>query len=228
MKKKILLCIAFLIAVAFASTSCSPNPGTGPSPNPTATSGAAVNIMVIAQMSDNSGVLGIEQFAVYAADGQGATLTAASVTLTGPTGSISVTTTTSNIFTYSAMSTADYVPGGSYTVTVNHNSTNYSGTFTLPGNMTIAADGSTVTWPYTATAAIISVTTPAPAMVMHTYGPSLTSPYNLTATGVYSAGSGSYNISAIMTKATVFSVTGGTSTAGLVTSQQASMTTVIK
>src|ERR1035437_8040058 len=81
-EKKILLCIAFLIAVAFASTSCSPNPGTGPSPNPTATSGAAVNIMVIAQMSDNSGVLGIEQFAVYAADGQGATLTAASVTLT--------------------------------------------------------------------------------------------------------------------------------------------------
>lgn len=189
----------------------------------TATITDGVNIVVSMQMMDNNGIMGTEQFVIHAIDNAGATLNVSSVTLAGPTGPLAGTITDS-VYTFTAPVTTDYVPSGSYTVTVGYNAVNYTGTFSLPGNMAIAADGSTVTWPGSATIALITVIKP--NMTSSMFGPAISSPVDLNTLGVYSLGAGTYTITSAVTFITPFAVTNGAT--GIATSLQTRIKMVMK
>jgi hypothetical protein len=173
-----------------------------------------VNIYVILQYEDNSGLL-LEQYAVTAADSAGVTLTTAAVSLIGPAGIIGLPSA-NGVMTYSTLGSApNYQFSAQYAVSVTYNAVNYYGTFTSNPDITIAADGSQVSWPYAADSAMIVLYTPYACMTMQMYGPYLTSPFDVNATGIYAHCAGDYQIAPVITDTApiTFGQTGVTGTA---------------
>jgi len=202
----ILFCFSVVFSVAMFSTGCGLINPAGPTSTITPTNTAVSNIAadVIVGTLTNINILGIPtvtyQVAVYTA--AGVTVTTATVTVNGPNGlKTLVYNGTSGYYEYGSPDTADFQYGQKYTIKVIDGLNTYEQDVIAASDITIATDGSTVTWTDSSPgipADIIMVTAPGPAM--HTYGPSgVTSPYNLAGTGVYSAGTGAYLISPVLT-----------------------------
>jgi hypothetical protein len=161
-------------------------------PNAAGTATPQVIIETALSRGDNHG-LQMEQFVISVMDSKGATLNSALITMKGPTGVIGLPDSP-GFLNYSSSSLVDCPNGAQFYVSVTYNAVNYCGTFTFPGAINIASDGSSISWPYTATYVMIGLTDPSWSVTKN-YGPAaLTNPFNVTATNIFSSGPGDYNI----------------------------------
>ena len=201
MKNTLKLIIVISAFILFCMAGCR-NHSVPTDPNATHTPsavGTATPVMVIdvaITRGDNHG-LQMEQFMVMAMDSSGSTLSAATITLSGPTGVIGLPSSVGYL-TYSSFTVADCPNGAQFYISVTSNSVNYNGTFTFPSAINFASDGSSISWPYTATIVQIGLTDPLYAS-KH-YGPGyIASPFNVTATNIFNAGPGDYDLMAQIT-----------------------------
>jgi len=201
----VLICFSAVFSVAMFSSGCSLITPAAPTPvaSPTPTSTSDITKDIIAGVLTNLNIVGSTsasyQVGVYSA--LGVTVTTAAVTVTGPNGiKTLVFNGTSGYYEYSSVYPADFQYGHKYTISVTDGAKTYAQDIAAPSDVTIPSDGSTLSWinasPGTAVNMII-VTTSAPVVL--TYGPGISSPYNLVAAGAYVAGSGVYNVSAVIT-----------------------------
>lgn len=155
--------------------------------------------IVLAQFhKGNNHTLNSEIFAVVLMNGEGVTVTASTITLTGPTGVIGLQNSTGGIMYYSDDVHDKYIHGGLYSVSFTVEGSTYTGTIIPPGELVIAADGSSVSWPFSSAMTSISVRNP--DWNSQSYGPFINSPFDVNATGIYSYGAGEYSIYASVTK----------------------------
>ncbi len=189
--------ILLMAGVAVVVSGCSENTPAAPEVKNT-------YVNVIIQHNENDGVA-LSQYVAYACDSNGATITTAAISMSGPGGALPGTLS-GGVFAYQDLTGASFANNAVYAVSVTCVSGSFYAVVSTNGDIVIAADGSTVAWGYDAESEIISVITPAPGFLF--YGPLLNSPYNLAAAGAFSAGSGTYTISAAMTDQKAMTVTG--------------------
>lgn len=193
MVKVLILLSAFILfcMVGCRNHSVPTDPSATHTPSVSGTATPEIIIETGVTRGDNHG-LQMEQFVVVVMDGAGATLNTASITMTGPTGVIGLPNSQGSL-NYSSFSVVDCPNGAQFYVSVTYNAVNYTGTFTFPGAINIAADGSSVSWPYTATYVMLDLN--GPSGTSKNYGPTvITSPFNVASTGIFSDGSGTYDI----------------------------------
>jgi hypothetical protein len=195
MTKKSLVCFFFIVFIALALTGCS-NSSSPTNPNDAQPTPGMI-IYSAAVKENNSDVLQLESFLLAATDGAGNTLSTACVGMWGPNGQIGLPGSAGTM-SYSSTNIQHYVPDATYYVSVTHNSINYFGSFKTPNDVVIANDGSTIAWDFPASVAVIAFTDP--VHNMYSYGPNLTSPFDVNATGLYNAGPGNYGISITIEK----------------------------
>ena len=95
---------------------------------------------------------------------------------------------------YALSSGYQYNPGDTYRVSVDYDGDTFSHEMDAPGDMSIAPDGSSVSWTYEGNADIVAVVGPSSALGwVYTGMPDLTSPHNIPAS-TYSNGDGAYYI----------------------------------
>jgi len=198
----IILLILFIITFmgcAQLNVPTDPNDPGGPVPD----------AIVIAQvMYQNAWGMEQEAFVVTITDAYGNTKTGAQISIHGPNGLVGVPAT-GGVLIYMNISAANnFVPDSTYYVSITSGADYYIGSFQTLNDVIIAGDGSTVTWDVNTDQMTVTVTDP--AMNMQMFGPYLANPFDLNAAGVYSAGAGTYSISAsyVKTAASFITATG--------------------
>ncbi len=164
-----------------------------------------------------------EVFIVMATDPSGNTLTNADVSISGPNGLICESP--DGYATYTGASVYHYIEQAEYSVSVIYNSVNYSGSFTTENDHVISPDGSTISWDYPADVAMVMAYDP--AFNMYTYGPPLTSPFDVDGTGLYTNGAGDYILYPVIEKLTPDFIS-GTDVYSTAISASAEMKTITK
>ncbi len=164
----------------------------------------ASTLVISAQISrqESSASLGQTVYDVMLIDsGTMAGISGAEVTVTGPTGIVTVPENAAGIYGLQLLG-ADvatyYQFNQTYTVDITIGGKTYTASSVAPGNITIAADGSLVTWTVEGNSDIISAMAPDSSMVSIPPSGSgnANSPANITGTGILSKGAGSYMVQA--------------------------------
>jgi len=203
MRKITVIAFAVIVFAAFVLCSC-----TSPS-QPTDSADITINASLSRQESDIS--FGQVVYMVMLFDSSFNPVSGATVTVSGPAG---VTALSDNLSagSYSAQFIGD---GGAdwfqfnqqYTVSVSAGGSLYTANMNAPGNITVAGDGSTVSWLYEGNQDAVTVTyTGTSEQVM--LGPDQDSPADLNATGIYNNGAGDYFIQANIIKVGIAAFSG--------------------
>jgi len=196
------ICVMFfLIAALFFGCSKNETPSTpGPNPTPTVPQGNNPDLLISGQISRTSYGTSPMSAIVYMAqiEENSNPVTQATVTVTGPQGTVILNNANNGQFTYISMNSNDYQPNKQYTMTVIYQNYSYKASGTAPGNITVASDGSTASWQYEGDFDFIQIIDPNSGS--HTYGPDLTSPFDINNTGVYNNGTGDYNLNVCVIK----------------------------
>lgn len=183
--------------------------------------GGAEQISVVIS---NQIIPGIQQvgYMVAVCDALGVTITNAAVSVNGPAGVKALPyNSAGGIYAYITTDPNDFQYGQNYTITVSANAHIYTHSLTLPANVVIAPDGSTVTWATGGAGEIAPlITVMDPAYSQYTYGPAISSPFDLVGTGVFTAGAGMYNVTSHITRIETQSFAGSNTTSACAIVQQ--------
>jgi len=142
-----------------------------------------------------------------------AALLGADVTVSGPGGTFTLNDAYSmGQYSYAFGGTntpANYYQfNKSYTVTVTENGQTFTQAGNAVGDVTVAADGSSASWLYTGNMNQVNIGGPSSQVQI---GPPVSSPVNITGSGVYNQGTGTYTIMVTVIQETIGAFSGSSS-----------------
>ncbi|MEI7541884.1 MAG: hypothetical protein WCJ94_01350 [bacterium] len=166
---------------------------------PTTPVASGIKMSVSIQTINNSNAVYMTQYGAVITDASGNSISGATITVTSANGTFILTEPTPGLYIYQNGGASAYIEAQDYEINIAIASTTYTALSKAPGGITLAADGSNASWLSEGNLDMLTILYPA-SSGQQILGPDLVSPLNISATGAYNHGSGTYSLGFIFTK----------------------------